>query len=336
MGRRTAVVALAVAMAVVASSCSIALGDLGGPTSVAHAINEAGVIVGSSELPGSSANRIERAFERSPDGSVVELPSLPGTTRSTATAINDAGVIAGTATVGAAPAQETHLVRWEGDRAIDDLGVIGTNTAPPAAIDAQGRIVGTRRTAGGARAFVYDPAIGHLVDLPLLPDGTSTAAYGMNDEGDVVGSGIRPWPEGPQPSAEVPVRWDLDAWTVTDLEPLWGRGVAFDINDAGTIAGVWLPDPAGGGFPIVGAISREGQPLTVIDETFLLSVNDHDVVVGYRWEVSTGRFEAMRWDASTGAVVLEDHNSAAEAVNDRGQIVGQHDRHAALLVPNPS
>jgi uncharacterized membrane protein len=334
VGRRTVVVALVAALAVVASSCTIALGDLGGRTSVAHAINEAGVIVGSSELPGSTdSNRIERAFERTPDGTVVELPSLPGTTRSVANAINDAGVIVGTATVGVAPDQQTHLVRWNIDGTVDDLGVVGPafTTGTPTAIDDEGRIVGNRKTAAGNRAYVYDPAVGHLVDLPVIPGDTSTAAYGMNDEGDVVGSGNRPWSDGVQTSVEAPVRWDLDAWTVTDLEPLWGRGLAFDINDAGTITGVWLPDPSG--FPIVGVISRQGQTVAVIDSSFLLSVNDHDVVVGYRWDVSGGRFEALRWEDSTGTVMLEAHNSAAEAVNDRGQIVGQHDRHAALFAP---
>jgi uncharacterized membrane protein len=335
VGRRPAVVALAVALAVVASSCTIALGDLGGPSSVANAINEAGVIVGSSELPGStSSNVIERAFERLPDGTVVELASLPGTTRSRATAINDAGVIVGTATVGTAPDQQTHLVRWEVDRAVDDLGVIGTYPGSPAAIDAQGRIVSTRSTAGGNRAFVYDPAVGYPVDLPVIPGDMSTTAYGMNDEGDVVGHGWRPWPGGPQSSAGAPVRWDLDTWTVTDLEPLWGRGIAFDINDVGTIAGIWYHEGAGGGAQVDGVISRAGWPLTVIDETFLLSINDHDVVVGY--DVAGAGAEAVRWEASTGTVQLEGDNSGAAGINDRGQIVGQHDRHAALFVPNLS
>lgn len=339
---KVAVGVLAASILVVAASCSIPLGDLGGPSSTALGINAGGVIVGVSEVPGSTPeNRVEHAFKRLPDGTIVELASPPGSSSTAAVGINDSGQVAGMATIpGATPAEATvHALRWDADGTIHDLGFIGNANASVRAIDAQGRIIGFNDLpTGTSKAFVFDPAVGHMVDLPDLPDGQDSLAFGMNDEGEVVGY---QWIGVPSLSV-VPVRWDLDAWTATDLSTTWGRAVLTDINDAGTVVGqARFAGASPGTSTVEAAIVRPGETeptaLGAGPWSFPLSINDDEIVAGWSTD-GADPDRAFRWESSTGIVRLTtDGDSYAWGINDRGQIVGQDDGRAALfVVPAPA
>jgi hypothetical protein len=154
----------------------------------------------------------------------------------------------------------------------------------------------------------------------------------MNDAGDVVGY---QWIEQVPFLMPVPVRWDLDAWTATDLSPTWGRAVLLDINDAGTVIGQARFGPQGPGSIVQGAILRPGEAtptaLGAGSYSFPISINEDEVVAGYQ----SGR--AFRWEAATGVVWLTaDGDSFAWDIDERGQIVGQNDGRATLYVgPDP-
>lgn len=327
---RWSLVAVAAAVAVLASSCSIPLSDLGGPSAAAGGINEEGVIVGVSELPGSVDHSDEHAFKRLPDGTVIDLGTLPGGGRSSAIRINDAGIVAGMVEVwvpGPTPRTETHAVRWDRAGAITDLGTMGGISAQVRDLDAQGRMIGWVDGVAGSRAFVGGPDATELAPLADLPGAGDTVALGMNDSGDAVGY---QWVD----ATPVPVRWDLDTGAVTDLTPIWGRGLIADISDAGTLVGLAaFPSPTGG-TQAEGAILRSGDPAPVSlgAGTFALAmaINDADVVVGYQASRS------FRWEAGTGVVWLDpDVDSYAYDLNDRGQIVGQSDGRAVIFVNLP-
>jgi hypothetical protein len=331
------IVGLAVGVVALASACAVPLGDLGGPSSTAMDINEAGVVVGMAALPDSpDGDPTERPFRRTPDGVVVELMTPPGTIDGAAMAINDAGEVAGMALVATGTSDdEMHALRWASDGTLHDLGSIGDANAMVRDLDDHGRIVGTAYDGDGNHAFVIDPATGdEPVGLPDIAGGESSTAFGMNDEGDVVGY---QWIEGGATSA--PVRWDLDAWTATDLTAAWGgSGLLTDINDAGTIAGVArFPAPPPMTAVVDAAILRPGASapiaLGVGGFGYPLAITDAELVVGSL----LGPAKAFSWTADTGLVwLVPSGESQAWGANERGQVVGQHAGHAAWFVVPPS
>ena len=314
---RTRVGAAVVAIAGIwaLSACTAPVTDLGGASSEAYGINAAGTVVGVSELSGSSANH---AFKRRSDNSAVDLGTLPGHSTSLAVDINDAGTAVG---MSFGPSGPGRVVTWNAADQITDLGF----AAFPRDQNDAGVFVGydlvlPGRTEG--HAFVYDPAVGQPVALPELPGAVVSYAWGLNDAGQAVGT-VGVAGEG------IPVVWDLDAGTVTDLRPA-GLGFAADIGDDGTIVG---SDAAGSA-----AISAPGwaAPTTLgVSSAVAFTLNDQGAVVGHTIGASR---EAFRWDAGSGLVWLgtDGVESNAYAINASGGIVGFSGGKAAFLFPQTS
>lgn len=157
------------------------LGTLGGHTSVAYGINNAGQVTGTSYT---GAGTTLHAFLFS-GGAMQDLGTLGGS-MAIAYAINAAGQVAGTSYNGS-QVQRAFLQEagtWQ------DLGVLGdplsSLTSGAADINAAGQVVGTSRTAGSRlHAFLYSG--GTMQDLGTL-GGARSNAYGINDAGLVVGS----------------------------------------------------------------------------------------------------------------------------------------------------
>jgi probable HAF family extracellular repeat protein len=199
------------------------LGTLGGRSSYASGINDAGQIVGTAdngtavrafiyqsgtmtdlgalqtngESHASAINNLghvvgyatvaghQHAFLHD-GGSMLDLGTLGGSS-SFATDINDAGVIVGYSDSGSG----SHAFARVGGTMID-LGTLGGDFSRANAINNDGKIVGYSSIAGGAfHAFLYESGI--LTDLnDLIPTGTGwtlTTALDINDAGQIVGAG---------------------------------------------------------------------------------------------------------------------------------------------------
>lgn len=163
------------------------LGKLGAPgnESRAYAVNDAGVIVGSSGAPNAA-----HAVRFETDGRITDLGTLGGSW-SQAADINERGDIVGTSE-DAHGSSRAFLILANG--AMIDLGTLGGSNSWAAAINNKGEIVGTSETADqSSRAFLYSN--GKMTDLGTL--GGVSAAFDINDEGTVVGwtwgSGTEPW-----------------------------------------------------------------------------------------------------------------------------------------------
>lgn len=180
-----------------------------------------------------------RAVIWQPDGSMQELPPLPGDSTSAATAINDLGQvvgISGDCEIAFGFGSAAHAVLWQNGTPVNlgDLGGHSWNT--PTAINNQETIVGFSLPASqdGTTNFVaviWDSTGAHQLGMPSGDD--YSEALGVNGKGQIVGlshasTGIHAmlWQNG----------------TATDLNKLTQPGspkllFANDINDAGRIAG---------------------------------------------------------------------------------------------------
>ena len=157
------------------------LGTMGGAYSAAAAINNSGTIVGWSDTSSGTTH----AFTYS-GGVWTDLGSLANST-SYAQDINDAGVVVGYGYTGG----YYHGFRYSGG-VMSDIGTLGGTYSYAEAINTSGAIVGEADTASQIRhAFMYQNGV--MVDLaPYLATvgltGTSGAS-GIDDRGDIVGSG---------------------------------------------------------------------------------------------------------------------------------------------------
>jgi probable HAF family extracellular repeat protein len=152
----------------------------GGDWSSANAINDAGQVAGTAMTAGGAF----RAFSSS-----TLLGTLGGQS-SYGNAINSAGTVAGSAQTASGALQAAY---WNGANAIG-LGTLGGANSYGYAIDAAGNVAGYSDLAGGlgTAAFLYQDGV--LYDLNgLLGPGSSwqlLAAYGMNENGQIVGRGL--------------------------------------------------------------------------------------------------------------------------------------------------
>jgi probable HAF family extracellular repeat protein len=159
------------------------LGDFGGKYAAAFGINSSGVVVGESR----DDHLAVRAFRF--DGVLHALSPLAGSF-ARAAAINAAGIIVGYSSSTAGP---LHAARWRSDTVVDDLGTLGGPTSTALGINAAGDIVG-RADVGPYQPHAFLFKDDQMIDLNTLIDEHSDwllqAAYGINDNGVVVGEGL--------------------------------------------------------------------------------------------------------------------------------------------------
>jgi probable HAF family extracellular repeat protein len=313
------------------------LGTLGGINSEGYAINNFGVVVGSSDLV-ADPSRQRRAFLN--DGVLQNLGTLGGTL-SIARGVNDSGIVVGEAWNGSG---NSYAFLYDGSmHAVGNAGGFAND------INNGGEIVGAAITGSRQNAFLYD---GTLQFLDTANYSGWSEAQAINNFGQVIiNSDVGPWIYSPGTGT---TRLD----TIMDPNGEWQVLSVRGINDAGVIVGSGYH-----GIQQFHAFMYDGtlHDLGVLDpavsktsQDALVSVNSSGVAVGYAigYDVFNYRniYQPLFYSSATGLVDL---NSLADtsgwtlalayAINDAGQITGiAHSggsEHAFLLtplVPEPS
>jgi len=261
--------------------------------SEAEDVNDAGLVVGST---GTLSVTPFRAFlwtpaqPRGTTGTLQDLGTLGGP-GAHAKAVNNSGYVVGGSGDGAGVSRAFF---WTQAGGMQDLGLAPGWTGGTAVdLDESGRVAGLAATDVGQRAALWTVSVNAAgavqvlsrESLGTLPDGGSSAAFGMNNLAQVVGYAYYP-ASGPNRA----VLWTRTptGWMIEDLGVLPGdyASTAYGVNDQGQVVGVSMPQQ--GCF--------------------------HAVL----WTTQNGKLTGTRALEMPGGCPAE-----AWAINDQGQVVGR-------------
>lgn len=311
------------------------IGTLGGSTTNAVGLSNAGQVTGHSTIPAG----FEHAFVWSTGNGLIDLGTLPGAANSAASAINNLGVVVGTSE--GVPSTPPRAFRWSAADGIEDLGAFTPGFASfssATALNDAGLIAGNSDTpASNRHAFAWTRARG-MIDIDTFGGGYSLPVA-VAARGQVAGAFI------------VPGSSLYHAF-------LWTR--ASGMRDLGT---------AGGTESFVIAMSPDAHVAGVIDlasgdqhamswtrssgmvdlgtlggpHSRALGVNNNGQIVGLAADTS-GDSQAFLWTAKQGMVDLNKRLrhapaglrlDAALAISDNGSIVATSNAGLVLLKPGP-
>jgi len=160
------------------------LGTLGGAQSFAYGINDAGQVVGRSELPSRGS---AHAFITGVNGEGMRDLGPLGSNYSEGLAINGAGRVVGRANASDTNFGHAFITGPNGEGA-RDLGTLGGNYSVGLAVNSSGQVVGRAYTSENnfPRAFITGPNGEGMKELSALT-GHYSEARDINDSGEVVG-----------------------------------------------------------------------------------------------------------------------------------------------------
>jgi probable HAF family extracellular repeat protein len=235
------------------------LGTLGGSTAMAKAINNSGHVVG---------NTGTGPFLWTQSGGMQSLGLAPGWTSGSAQDINESGQVAGMVQteVGQRAAIWTVNVGAGGEVQVtgrETLGIPpGWESSIALAVNSAGQVAGWISNASDPNHAVLwtpSPSGWIMADLGSLSGDFGSTAYGINDQGQVVGVSM------PHQGCFHPVLWSTQNGIVTAmraLETATGCGEAWAINNQGRVTGR-SPPPHGANQATLWTLAPDGVTATI-------------------------------------------------------------------------
>jgi len=298
--------------AAVSSASVTEPGVLGGFTSDAYAINNAGLIAGASTTGGSSPAFVYWAGQSSALGTF-------GGNYGIAAGVNASGQVVGAAYPAGGPRQA--FVYSSGR--LTSLGTLSGDVGSyAAAINSYGQVAGTSYNAGAVgHAFVWSG--GTMLALGTL-GGSISEATGINDYGLIVGASTLPGDR----NAHAFVKWNGRLW---DMGTLGGSSsYALGVNNHGQIVGESLVkgDAAVHAFVYQNGHMQDLGALPGMPNTVATAINNNGDIVGYAYSSDYFTYHAFYYHNG----IMHDLNAllpfsgwlftSANGINDADQIVG--------------
>jgi probable HAF family extracellular repeat protein len=299
---------------------TIDLGDLGGGSTSAAAINNSGQITGIS----ATANGERHAFLYTPGVGMADLGTLPGDASSAGWAINNLGQVTGDSS----PSNgfTTRGFLYTPGSGMIDLGTLGGVYTSGDGINDAGQVTGQSTPVGGpcftpfcksdpAHAFLYTPGAG-MIDLGTL-GGNVASGQDINNLGQVAGDS----------SLAGDTAFHAFLYTpgvgMTDLGTLGANySHATALNDHSEVVGVSIVT----GFVHHAFVYRPVQGMTDLGLDGAIGINESGQVIGERGPLSTGFLYSDGITVDLGSL-------HPVGINDAGQIVGNNsDRSRAFLL----
>lgn len=255
---------------------------------------------------------------------VQDLGTLPGDSDSVATGINGQGSVVGWSN---GPNGYRGFVYTNAGGMSALPGLPGRPRAFPRKINDAGDIAGTADAGGTDLGHAVRWQGGIPQDLGTLPTGPYSAAWGINNHGDVVGE------SSTQVNGVNVVHAFVytDALGMVDLTPTSDTGVAHGINDTGQIAGY---KTAAGGYHAFRWTNGAFQDLGVLPgmaHSFGYAIEPGGRVAGHSTSASGNSERLFRFTDGTGLQNLGgtgEHNTAW-GINTAGTVVGSLGQSAA-------
>jgi uncharacterized membrane protein len=270
------------------------------------------------------------AFSWTSGGGMTALPNLAGRNYAVANGVNDAGVVVGTSSTtgfGSSPVP----VMWTG-------GVVSTLPLPVGytfgqayAVNAAGVVAGAAGSGSGQRAALFTSGGSSLITATTANGSYMTAAFGINDAGLVVGSGVDPT----NAAVNVGLVYDSATGVMSSVGALAGGNGAlnFGVSNSGYVVGASMLNQ-GSGSSFIWSSTGGMQPIALPPNTSQGSaraVNDDGWVVG----IASGAFAVPYLHADGTTYSLQDllpadsgwnldgnTSSSARGIADDGTIVG--------------
>ena len=270
------------------------------------------------------------AYTWTAQGGMVALPNLAGRNFAIANDVNDTGLAVGTSATtafGSSPLP----VAWNN-------GVLSALTLPAGytvgqanSVNAAGVIAGAAGSGIGQRAVLYAGGVGSVITATTANGSFMTVAFGINDAGLVVGSGIDP----NNAAVNVGMVYDSVSGVMSTVGALPGANGAlnFGVSNSGYVVGSsMLNQGAGSSFiwSATGGVqaialppaTSQGGARGVNDQGWVVGTAGGQFAVPYLYADGTTYALQSLLPAGTGWDLSTNTSSSALAITNDGTIVG--------------